>query len=108
MGGLFPFMAHHIKEYEKKETEFWYNVKSTGKRSYNKVGGNIYSERVDLIIETDYNLDFQIKDKIRIKNNDYIIHYIPEEELISPFSSFSLKTLELIKVASRKETKYGV
>lgn len=72
------------------------------KRSmYNQVGGNIVSQKVDKAIQTNWELDFNIKDYVFINEEKYMIVEIPPFQKLNPLGRFDkLVTLRLIRIAN--------
>lgn len=105
---LLPFEASLIRKGTKKEITFFFNRERAKSRTYNHATDNIYSERVDMVIHTTANLDFRVKDTVKIKEERFFISHIGPEEFITPFNNISLKTLELVRVANNKPLADGI
>lgn len=103
MGGNFLMnnTAYFIKNGETKKTYFKFMDLEFKNSTYNQVGGNISSQRIDRSIQTDWQLDFNVKDYLYIGKDKYMITDIPPFTKSNPLVKFDkLITLRLIKVAN--------
>ena len=93
--------AYFIKKGETKKTAFKFGDIEFNNKSYNQVATNITSQRTDRVIQTNWQLDFNVKDFIHIGNEKYLISDIPPFKKRNPLVKFDkLITLRLVRVAN--------
>lgn len=97
---LMQNVAYFVKAGSSTQKMFKFKDIEFKRSSYNQVGANIYSQRIDRVIATDWNLDFNIKDYILIGYEKYIIADLPPAERFNQLSTQNiLQEIRLLKVA---------
>lgn len=98
---LMQNVAFWVKDGTTTKTFFKFADVELPRTTYNQVGGNIISQRIDKIIETDWDLDFNIKDYILIDYDKYMITEIPPITRFNPLNKRDIvQMLRLIKIAN--------
>lgn len=93
--------AFWVKSGETKQTFFQFKDYEFKRTAYNQVAGNLISQRIDRTIQTNWDLDFNIKDFVLIGYEKYIIADMPSFQKINPLGNYDkLITLRLVKVAN--------
>lgn len=98
---LMQNVAYWVKTGETKQTFFKFKDLDLKRSSYNQVAPNIISQRVDRVIQTNWNLDFNIKDFVLINSEKYMITDLPPTQRFNVlYNNEALQTLKLIKLAN--------
>ena len=93
---LMQNVAYWVKAGETKQTFFKFKDLDLKRSSYNQVAPNIISQRVDRIIETNWNFDFNIKDFVLINNEKYMIIDLPPSQRFNVL--YKNETLQIVKL----------
>jgi hypothetical protein len=94
-------VAYFQKADDLKQIMFKFGDLDLKRSSYNQVGTNIISQRVDRKIKTNWDLDFNIKDYVFINGEKYLITNMPPAQRFNVLYQYeAIQILELLKLAN--------